>query len=53
MTYSCKIQEALLPQTDRATRYVSQNLVNCCTTVGTSCTLNPQQIAVIKLETYS
>jgi len=22
-------QEALLPQTDRATRYVSQNLVNC------------------------
>jgi len=22
-------QEALLPQTDRATRYVSRNLVNC------------------------
>ena len=28
-------QEALLPQTDRATRYVSRNLLNCCTTVGT------------------
>ena len=25
------IQEALLPQTDRATRRVSRNLVNCCT----------------------
>jgi len=27
-TVQC-IQETLLPQTDRATRYVSQNLVNC------------------------
>jgi len=33
-------QEALLPQTDRATRCVSRNAVNCCTTVGTSCTTN-------------
>ena len=31
-------QEALLPQRDRATRCVSRNLVNCCTTVGTWCT---------------
>jgi len=29
-------QEVLLPQTDRATRCTSLNLVNCCTTVGTS-----------------
>jgi len=35
-------QEALLWQTDRATRYFSRNLVNCCRTVGTSCTTNPQ-----------
>ena len=27
------IQEALLPQTDRATRRVSRDLVNCCTAV--------------------
>jgi len=38
-------QEALLPQTDRATRYVSQNLANCTT--------NPQEIAVMELEGYS
>ena len=31
---SSTIQEALLPQTDRATRFVSINPVNCCTTVG-------------------
>jgi len=36
---------------DRATRRVSQNLVNC----RTSCTINPQQIEVglIELEGYS
>jgi len=35
-----KKQEALLPQTDRVTRYVSQNLANCCITVymGITCT---------------
>jgi len=32
-------QKALLPQTDRAMRYVSQDLANCCTTVETSCTI--------------
>ena len=31
-------------------RYVSQNLVNCCTTAGTSCTTNPQQIEIMELE---
>ena len=46
-------QEALLPQTDRATRYISRNLVNCCSTVETSCTANPQQIKVMELEGYS
>ena len=31
-------RDALAPQqTDRATRYVSRSLVNCCTTVETSC----------------
>ena len=45
-----KKQEVLLPQTDRATRYVSQNIVN---TVETSCITNPQQIAVMELEGYS
>ena len=44
MIYCPQLQEALLPQTDRATRSVSRNLVNCCTTVGTSCTAYPQQI---------
>ena len=29
---------------------VSQNLVNCCTTVWTSCTINPQQVEVMELE---
>lgn len=40
---------------DRATRYVSRDLVNCCTTVGTagtSCTANQQQIEVIELDHY-
>jgi len=44
------IQEVLLLQTDRATRSVSQNLVNCCTTVGTSCTTNSEQIEVLELK---
>jgi len=39
-----------LPQTDRATLYVSQNIVN---TVETSCITNPQQIEVMELEGYS
>jgi len=43
------IQKALLPQTDRATRYISSNLVNCCTTVETSCTANRQQVEVMEL----
>jgi len=34
--------EAVLQQTDRATRYV-----NCGTTVATSCTPNPQEIKVM------
>jgi len=33
-----KRQEALLPPTDRATRCVSRNLVNCRTTTETGCT---------------
>ena len=39
-------QEALLTQTDRVMRYVSRSLVNCCTTIRTSCMTNPQQIEV-------
>jgi len=46
-------QEALLSQTDRATRCVSRNLVNCRTAVGTSCTTNPEEIEVMELEGYS
>ena len=42
-------QEALLPQMDRATRYVSQNLVNCTNKLYN----NAQQIAVMELEGYS
>jgi len=38
-------QETLLPQTDRATRHVSHNRVNC----KNKCTTNPQQIAVMEL----
>jgi len=48
-----KKPEALLSQTDRTTPYVSRNVVNCCTTVGTVCTTNPQQIEVMELECYS
>ena len=40
-------QEPVLLQTDRATRCVSRNLVNRCTTVGISCTANPQQVEVL------
>ena len=36
--------------TDRATRCVSRNPVNCCTTVRTSCTINPLQIDVVESE---
>ena len=46
------VQEALLPQMDRAMRYVSQNLVICCTIVWTNCTRNPQLVEVIELERY-
>ena len=42
-------QETLLPLTDRATRYVSQNLVNCRNKLYN----NPQQIAMMELEGYS
>jgi len=31
-----------------ARRAVSRNLVNCCTTEGTSCTTHPQQIALVE-----
>ena len=43
-------QEALLLQTDCTTRYIKQNLVNCCTIVGTRCTTNPYEIEVMQLE---
>jgi len=43
-------EEALRPQRDRATRYVSLDLVHCCAAIGTSCTTNPQLIAVMELE---
>jgi len=36
--------------TDRTTPCVSWNLVNCCTTVGTRCTTNPEQIGAMVLE---
>jgi len=44
----------LLPQAqrDRATRCVSRHMANCCTTAGTSCTTNREQIAVMELEGY-
>ena len=42
-------QEARLPQTDRATRYVSQIL----STVETIYTTNPQQISAKELEDCS
>ena len=34
-------------------RAVSQTRVNCCATAETSCTANPQQIAVMELKGYS
>jgi len=45
MVYFCAIltvnkQETLLPQTDRATRYVSQNLVNCRNKLYNKTTIN-------------
>jgi len=33
-------------------RNVSWNLVNCCTTAGVCCTINPQQIEVTELDHY-
>ena len=36
----------MLQQIDHAMRYVSRHLVNCCTTVRTRYTANPQQIEV-------
>jgi len=36
-------QQALLPRH-------APNPANCCTTVGTSCTTNPQQVDVVKLD---
>jgi len=44
------MQEALRPQRDRATRYVSLDLVHSCAAMGTSCTTNPQLVAVMELE---
>jgi len=44
--------KALIPQTDHKTCCDSQNLVNCCTTVQTSWTANPQQPEVIEFEYY-
>ena len=32
--------------------YVSRNLVNCCTTMRTSCTTNPQQIDAMESKHY-
>ena len=43
-------QEALLSQTDYATRYIGRNLVSCCKTAGTGCTTNPQQIRATELK---
>ena len=43
-------QEALLLQTFHTTPYVSQIIVNCCTTVWTSCTTNPEQIKTLVME---
>jgi len=47
-TFSRK-QEALLPQTDRAMRYVTQDLAHGSTTVETRCAANAQQIKVMEL----
>jgi len=40
-------------QTDSMTHCVSRNLVYSCTTIRTSCMLNPEQIEVMQLEGYS
>jgi len=37
-------------QTGRATPCVNRNLVSGCTTVGTRCTTNPQQIEILEIE---
>jgi len=47
--HQCK-QGTLFPQTDRAMCYVGWNLINCCTTVWTICTTNPDQVKVMELE---
>jgi len=50
MPYTTIVEEiALMPQTHdarRATHYVSRSRVNCCTTTGTTCTPNPEQIEI-------
>jgi len=51
--YASSVNKMNKKQTDHTTRCVSQNLVNCGTTVGTTCTTNPQQIEVMELESYS
>ena len=43
-------QVALQLQTDCTTRHIKQNLVNCCTIVGTRSTTNPHEIKVMQLE---
>jgi len=43
-------EEALLQQTDRATRCVGRNLVSSWTVVGISCTTNLEQIEVTELD---
>jgi len=43
--------DLLLPQTNRATRYVSRNLDNCCTTVRTTSATN-SQIEVMEVEHF-
>jgi len=42
-------------QYDSTTHCVNQNLVNCCTTVGTSCrpTANHEQVEIMELYRYS
>ena len=45
-------QEALLPRTDRATRYVGRSLISCSTTLRTTVAINPRRIEVMELERY-
>ena len=49
------IRQASQPTADwpRDAMFVSRNPVNCCTTVGTSCTTNWEQIEALKFEGYS